>query len=105
MSRRQRSVAAQIISSYEMNNHVRYNECAVEGALKCRTDKGNAPIDPATLMDLFKSDKERAYARLAELTSAERINQAIETATYLEEQGKVLRWIDILNKWNAKVAA
>ena len=106
MSSRQRRVAESIISSYEMNNHVRYNECAVEGALKYRTDSGIAPIDPKELMDLFKSDVNAAWALVRNMNTNQRMHEAMEVAAYLEfEKCTLVRWIDILNKWNAKIGA
>ena len=71
-------------------------------ALARRTTPGIAPIEPSVLMGLFADAPASAWAALAPLTDAQLVNQAIEVATWLEQQmGRSVRWSSILDKWSA----
>lgn len=78
----------------------------VDAAKAARTAPGIAPIDPAELHRMFRSDIPAAWRALAGLTDAQLINQAIEYATdVLEPMGVRAQWVDVLAVWRRKLAA
>jgi hypothetical protein len=63
-----------------------------------------AMAESADLMQLFRTRPAEAWAQLAAMTEAQRINQAIDMACYLETQGVELAWGDIRQRWETHLA-
>ena len=72
-------------------------------ALRERTAPGIAPIEPADLIAQFVAEPEAAYLSLADLTDEQMVNQAIETAVYLEGMGKDVPWALLLERWQQRI--
>ena len=81
-----------------------YNELALAAALVERTAPGIAPIEPAALMAMFASAPAQAWAALASLTRPQLVNQAMETAVWLETTGVMATWASVLARWETRLA-
>jgi hypothetical protein len=77
----------------------------LEQALDERTAPGIAPLASADLARLFAADANAAYTALAAMSEAQLTNQAIEYAMWLEGHDTQVRWIQILDCWQRKLAA
>lgn len=80
------------------------NRLELQAALRARTAPGIAPVEPGALMTLFQLDRPAAWALLGTLTRAQLVNQAIETAVWLETVGVSVAWGAILSRWEAHLA-
>jgi hypothetical protein len=87
----------------ESDRRAERNRLEREVALRERTAPGIAPVEPGALMALFHTDRNTAWALLAAMTSAQRINQAIETACWLEGTGVEVAWGAVLERWEARL--
>ncbi|NNJ13392.1 hypothetical protein EKD04_023995 [Chloroflexales bacterium ZM16-3] len=73
-------------------------------AALCDEALAAAAIESAELLALFRTAPAEAWARLAAMSEAQRIVQAIDMACHLEAQGIEMRWGDIRQRWEAKLA-
>lgn len=81
------------------------NRIAREVAERERTAPGIAPIAPSVLAAAFAEQPTLAWALLATLTPTQLVNEAIEYACWIEQQGLEKRWGAILECWERKLAA
>ncbi|HMQ29176.1 MAG TPA: hypothetical protein PKD53_00545 [Chloroflexaceae bacterium] len=93
------------LSAYEAQVAERTRAVELAAALAARTAPGIAPIEPHALMALFAADADLAYATLAGLTRAQRVNEAIEVAMWLEGADIGVAWLAVLDRWEARCAA
>lgn len=72
-------------------------------AFRERTAAGIAPIDPADLVAQFVAEPDAAYLALVDLSDEQLVNQAIETASYVETLGKDIPWQMLLERWQQRI--
>lgn len=97
--------ARAVATAYEAQVAESTRQAEIAAALAARTAPGIAPIEPRALMALFAQDADLAYVTLAGLTRAQRVNEAIEVAMWLEGADIGVAWLQILDRWEARIAA
>lgn len=101
---RNRRAAQQIIEAEAEAAAQQLRRAGLEAALAERTAPGIAPYEPIVLARLLRDDPAAYWRTLAAMTSEQRLNQAIETACWLEGMDRGTHWSYLLRLWERGIA-
>jgi hypothetical protein len=79
----------------------RIRAAELKAALADRTAEGIAPFEPSTFVSLWRRDRVAWFQVFSAMSEAQRTNQAIETACWLEGQDRPTHWGYLLDLWHA----